>query len=234
MNYGARIEDASAVCNIALVLLLNLPWFTSKHDLIWTSFNFAFTPPIRYICVYISHLYCIFPFDFASKGSQINFFLGLAAPEHELTRPLVPGDINPIVVVRSRLSGMLKPLLCFQRSSSSDDSSPLYVYMRVKGVNIMYVYSMSTCLTLVAFHSAARAHSRASFLCPCGFTIMKTHISPVQRCLHAAVFASHWSSGRWDSLAGWHRLLSCHWSAAPVAPYVQTSAHTLFMLWCTL
>lgn len=149
-------------------------------------------------------------------------------------RPLVPGGINPIVVVCSRLSGMLKSLLWFERSSSSDSSSHLYVYKRVKGVNIMYVYSMSTCLTLVAFHSAARAHAGASFLGPCGFTLMKTHISPVQRCLHAAVFTSHWSSGRWDSLAGWHRLLSCHWSVAPVAPYVQASAHTLFMLWCTL
>lgn len=34
MNYGARIEGASAVCNITLVLLLKLPCFTSKHDLI--------------------------------------------------------------------------------------------------------------------------------------------------------------------------------------------------------
>lgn len=35
LNYGARIEGASAICNIALILL-KLPCFTSKHDLIWT------------------------------------------------------------------------------------------------------------------------------------------------------------------------------------------------------
>lgn len=35
MNYGARKEGASAVCNITLVLLLSLRYITSTHDLIW-------------------------------------------------------------------------------------------------------------------------------------------------------------------------------------------------------
>lgn len=138
-------------------------------------------------------------------------------------RPRVRGDINPTVVVSSRLSGMLKPLLLFKMSSIRASSSLPRVRIEERGtenpaqisVHIQHPHSLLDSVPAV-FH-------------------WRGHTLPPLLCLpRAAVLASHRSSGRWDSLAGWHRLLSCHCSAAPVAPYVRASARTLFMLWRTL
>lgn len=79
-------------------------------------------------------------------------------------RPLVPADINPIVVVSSSLSGMWKPLLSFQRRTGAravalglDDRLFSSVRPRKrKGTFHVHAYAY---LTLSAFRNAAQAHS---------------------------------------------------------------------------
>lgn len=117
------------------------------------------------------------------------------------------------------------------RAAQDITSSSLHVYKRRRK------HRSSTCLSVYltpsAFHNVAHAQL-LHFLCPCGLPLMKKRAPWLHRFFRAAVFTSHWSSGNRDSLAGWHRLLSCHWQEAPVAPYAQASALTLFMLWHTL
>lgn len=97
-----------------------------------------------------------------------------------------------------------------------------------------FIYYISAQLTPSAFHIVAHAQPLHR-PCPCRRPPpMQSQALPLPSFLGAAVFTSHWSSGKRDSLAGRHRLLSCHWQEAPVAPYAQASALTLFMLRHTL
>lgn len=95
---------------------------SSEHILFKSSFllpsNRFFFFCLHLLTSHTTIFLFIYFFTFYSLKIFTAFFLlfflsGLAALEQELRRPLVPADINPIVVVSSSLSGMWKPLLLF-------------------------------------------------------------------------------------------------------------------------
>lgn len=93
MNYGARKEGASAVCNITLVLLLSLRYITSTHDLIWippfqlshcSSFsNMSFFPSQKNAVANAAQQPCFFLFFFDSAWKEIALvFIELSSPSN--------------------------------------------------------------------------------------------------------------------------------------------------------
>lgn len=102
-------------------------------------FNFPITAPLRDVCMNISFLQTSLvanaaqqPFSTSFTKTSLCFLTGLAALQHKLARPLLPGDINPTVVVSSRLSGMWKPLLSFQRSAGARPETAVLPCMRTR------------------------------------------------------------------------------------------------------
>ena len=167
----------------------------SENEIIWTSFQLPhhcfsqicmhfFFPSKEFSCLCRTTAI----FDILHKNISLVFTTGLAVLEHKLTRPVFPSDINPTVVVSSRLSGMWKPLLSFKSSTGHHQFSS-YVYKR-RREHRSSTY-ISVYMTLSAFPNVAHAQP-IHFPYPCRLPLMKNHAPPlhcffraVQQCLLA-------------------------------------------------
>lgn len=165
-------------------------------------FNFPITAPLRNVCINIFFLQTKVvanaaqqPFSTSFTKTSLWFLTGLAAFEHKLTRPLFPGDINPTVVVSSRLSGMWKPLLSFQRRAGAHPETAALPCVCVRQRKRMYMNYISVYLTpFILLHMLSLSTSSVPAVAfhRCKNRLFHSVLSWVQQCLPAT---GHLGSG---------------------------------------